>query len=119
MLRSQLTITPSDSVHNAAGSKTFAYSLVSVSKNASWLITNSAFSKPARTVLRLATVATGLLQMIQHALISPSAMRENMSMTPPLTSVRSAPPGRPHCSSTNSRSGADNTERCPGRPGPM
>ena len=95
-LRSELIITPSDSVHRAAGNNTSAYSLVSVSKNASWLITNSALSRPASTVFRLATEAMGLVQIIQHALIWPSAMRENMSIVPVPTSVRSDPRGMPH-----------------------
>ncbi|PQM47905.1 hypothetical protein C1Y40_01883 [Mycobacterium talmoniae] len=68
-LRSELIITPSHSVHSAAGSSTSAYSLVSVSANASWAITSSAASRPSNTVFRLATVATGLVQMIQQALI--------------------------------------------------
>ena len=93
MLRSELTITPSDSAHRAAGSNTSAYSLVSVSKKASWAITNSARSRPASTVFRLATEATGLVQMIQHALISPSAMRENMSTVPVPTSRAQRPAG--------------------------
>jgi len=85
--------------------------LVSFSKNASWVITSSAFSRPASTVFRLATVATGLVQTIQHALIRASPMRENMSITPSLTSVRSEPRGMPHWSSTNARSSADATDR--------
>ena len=63
------------------------------------------------TVLRLATVATGLVQMIQHALMSPAAIRENMSMVPPPMSVRSEPCGIPHLSSTNSRSASTITAR--------
>ena len=96
-----------------------AYSLVSVSRNASWVITSSARSRPPRTVFRFATDATGLVQTIQHALMSPSAMRENMSMVPVPASVRSDPRGMPHWSSTKWRSSADATDRWPGRPGPM
>ena len=104
-------MTPSDSVHRAAGNNTSAYSLVSVSRNASWVMTSSARSKPPRAVFRLATLATGLVQTIQHALIWPSAMRENMSMVPAPTSVRSDPRGMPHWSSTKARSSADASDR--------
>ena len=117
-LRSELTITPSDSLHRAAGTNTSAYSLVSVCKNASWPITSSALSRPPSTVFRFATEAMGFVQTIQHALIWPSAMREKISMVPVPTSVRSDPRGMPHWSSTKARSSAEATERWPGKPGP-
>ena len=60
---------------------------------------------------RFATVATGLVQMIQHALISPAASCSNMATVPGPTSSRIVPAGRPHCCSTKSRSPADATER--------
>lgn len=57
------------------------------------------------TVLRLATDATGLVQMIQQALISPSAMRRNMSTVPvPAVSVRRVPGAMSQSSSTKARS---------------
>ena len=71
------------------------------------------------TVFRLATEATGLVQMIQQARISPSAMRRNMSMVPPPASVRMVPGGTPQMFSTKARSSSEITERWPGRPGPM
>jgi hypothetical protein len=85
--------------------------LVSVSAKQSWVITSWQVSRPSITVRRLATEATGLVQMIQHALISPSAIRWNMSMVPVPTSVRRVPAGSPHSRSTNSRSLGSSTER--------
>jgi hypothetical protein len=93
--------------------------LVSVSANASWVTTSSAVRNPATTFARLATEATGLVQMIQHALIPPSAIRRNMSTVPWPASVRRVPDGTFHSRSVNSRSCATATERCPGSPGPM
>lgn len=72
------------------------------------------------TVLRLATEATGLVQMIQHAFTSPAAIRRNISTVPPAAaSPRIVPGGRPHNSSVNARSSAFSAERWPGSPGPM
>ncbi len=72
------------------------------------------------TVRRLATEATGLVQMIQQALISPSAMRRNMSTVPlPEPSARRVPGGTPHSSSVKARSSSDRADRWPGSPGPM
>jgi hypothetical protein len=68
---------------------------------------------------RFGIVATGFVQMIQHALISPEASRSNMSTAPGPNSVLIVSGGKPHCSSTNARSSAEVTARCPGRPGPM
>lgn len=118
--RSELTMTPSVSPHSAAGSATSAYALVSVSANTSWVTTNSAVSSPSMTVRRFATEATGLVQMIQQALIAPSAMCRNMSIVPmPAASVRSVPGAIPHSSSMKARSSSDCRARWPGRPGPM
>ena len=119
-LRSELTMTPSASAHIAAGSTTSAYGLVSVSANTSWVMTSSAASRPAMTVPRLATDATGFVQITQHALISPAAIRSNISTVPrPNPSARMVPGGSPHRCSTNARSASTSTDRCPGRPGPM
>ncbi|MDQ0751984.1 hypothetical protein QF034_006215 [Streptomyces africanus] len=119
-LRSLLTKTPSASVHIAPGRTTSAYAFVSVSANTSCVTTNSAASRPSMTVRRLATEATGLVQMIQQALISPSAIFRNISTVPcPTPSARSVPGGSSHTSSTNARSSATSTDRCPGSPGPM
>ncbi|MNW69708.1 hypothetical protein D3C74_487770 [compost metagenome] len=71
------------------------------------------------TFLRLGTVATGLVQMIQQALILPAIMFSNMEMVPPLASARRAPWGISHSFSMKLRSASDTRERCPGRPGPM
>ncbi len=72
------------------------------------------------TVRRLATEATGLVQMIQQALISPSAIFRNISTVPlPTPSARSVPGGSSHTSSAKARSSATSTDRCPGSPGPM
>ena len=71
------------------------------------------------TVFRFATVATGFVQMIQQALMSPLASPSNILMVPGPTSSRMVPGGTRHCSSTNSRSTADATDRWPGKPGPM
>ncbi|MNC69097.1 hypothetical protein D3C75_1197540 [compost metagenome] len=71
------------------------------------------------TFLRLGTVATGLVQMIQQALILPAIMLSNMEMVPPLASVRRVPWGISHSCSMKLRSASDTRERCPGRPGPM
>ncbi len=72
------------------------------------------------TVRRLATEATGLVQMIQQALISPSAILRNISIVPlPTPSARRVPGGSSHSSSTNARSASTATDRCPGSPGPM
>ena len=89
--RSELTVMPSDSAHSVAGRTTSAYVLVSVSANTSCVTTSSAASRPAMTVLRLATEATGLVQMIQHALTSPAAICSNISTVPRPTSVRREP----------------------------
>ncbi len=119
-VRSELTITPSDSAQSAAGSTMSACALVSVSANTSWVTTSSAASSPATTVRRLATEATGLVQMIQHALIAPSAMRRNMStVPPPEPSVRRVPGSIPHSSSVKARSSSSRSDRWPGSPGPM
>ncbi len=119
-LRSLLTRTPSASVHRAPGRTTSAYALVSVSAKTSWVTTNSAASRPSMTVLRWATEATGLVQMIQQALISPSAILRNMSTVPsPAPSARIVPGGSPHSSSVKARSSATSADRWPGRPGPM
>ncbi len=117
--RSELTMTPSDSAHSVAGSTTSAYALVSVSANTSWVTTSSAASRASMTVLRLATEATGLVQMIQQALTSPAAIRSNISTVPRPASVRSVPSGRFHSSSTKARSASTSTDRWPGSPGPM
>ncbi len=119
-VRSLLTRTPSDSVHSAPGRTTSAYALVSVSAKTSCVTTNSAASRPSITVLRLATEATGLVQMIQQALISPSAIFRNISTVPlPTPSARRLSGASPHSSSTNARSSSTSTDRCPGSPGPM
>ncbi len=110
-LRSELIMMPSVSDHIAAGSAMSAYAFVSVSANASWVITSSAASNPAITVLRLPTEATGLVQMIQQALIRPAAICSNISTVPLPTSVRSVPPGSPQTRSVNSRSAGTSTER--------
>lgn len=119
-VRSLLTRTPSASVHSAPGSTTSAYALVSVSAKTSWVTTNSAASSPSMTVRRLATEATGLVQMIQQAFMSPSAIFRNISTVPcPTPSLRMLPPGSTHSSSTKARSSSTSTDRCPGSPGPM
>lgn len=119
-LRSLLTKTPSPSVHMAPGSTTSAYALVSVSVKTSCVTTNSAASSPSMTVRRLATEATGLVQMIQQALISRSAILWNISTVPlPTPSARSVPGGSSHSCSTKSRSESTRTDRWPGSPGPM
>lgn len=111
-VRSLLMRTPSDSVHRAPGRTTSAYALVSVSANTSWVTTNSAASSPSITVFRLATEATGLVQMIQQALISPSAIFWNISTVPlPTPSLRSDSGASPHSSSTNARSSSTSTDR--------
>ena len=52
---------------------------------------------PRSPWLRLATDATGLVQMIQQALISPSAICSNISTVPrPTSSARSVPGASPH-----------------------
>ncbi|CAM5598109.1 hypothetical protein SALBM311S_12419 [Streptomyces alboniger] len=72
------------------------------------------------TVRRLATEVTGLVQMIQQALISPSAIFWNISTVPlPTPSPRKVPGGSPQTSSVNVRSSSTSTDRCPGSPGPM
>ena len=93
--------------------------MVSVSTNASWVMTSSAASSPAITVLRLAIDAIGFVQMIQQALTSPAAMRVNRSTVPRPGSVRSVPGGIDQTSSTNRRSASTSTDRWPGSPGPM
>lgn len=111
-VRSELIITPSDSAQRAAGRTISAYALVSVSANTSWVTTNSAASRPSMTVRRLPTEATGLVQMIQQALISPSAMRRNMSTVPlPEPSARRVPGAMPHSSSVKARSSSTRTDR--------
>ena len=118
-VRSLLTITPSASAHSAAGSTTSAYSAVSTPVNASWTTTSSARSRPAITDARFDTEATGLVQMIHAARISPSAIRRYMSTVPVPASARMVPGSSPQRSSTKARSAGSRADRCPGRPGPM
>jgi hypothetical protein len=47
------------------------------------------------TLARLATLATGLVQMIQQALIFPAAMSSNRAMVPFPVSVRRVPGDAP------------------------
>ncbi|CAM5300395.1 hypothetical protein SMICM304S_05876 [Streptomyces microflavus] len=62
-------------------------------------------------VRRLATEATGLVQMIQHALMSPAAICSNISTVPRPASVRSVPASTPHRSSMKARSSSTRTDR--------
>ena len=118
-VRSLLTITPSASAHSAAGSTTSAYSAVSAPVKASCTTTNSARCRPAITDARFDTDATGLVQIIHAARISPSAIRRYMSMVPLPASARIVPCSSPQRSSTNERSAGFRADRWPGRPGPM
>jgi hypothetical protein len=118
-LRSELTITPSPSAQSAPGSTISAWALVSVARKASCVITSSAASSPAITLARLATLATGLVQMIQQALIAPRAMSSNKAIVPCPVSARSVPGGRRQACSTNARSPAFSALRWPGSPAPM
>ena len=115
MLRSELIITPSASAHRAPGSRTSACRFVSVSRNASWQMTSSALSSPASTLARFGTVATGLVQMIHTALMSPAAMRLNIVTASGPGSGRMLPSGRPHNASAKARSAGSATTRWPGR----
>lgn len=117
-VRSELTVTPSASVHRAAGRAMSAYALVSVAANTSWVTTSSAASRPSMTRARLATEATGLVPMIQQALICPAAIFSNISTVPRPVSARSVPRGTFQRSSTKARSSASSADRWPGRPGP-
>ena len=118
-LRSELIITPSDSVHRVAGSATSAYGRVSFSANTSCTTTSSQRCNASMTRDRLDTLAMGLVQMIQQALILPSAIWSNMSMVPVPTSLRRVPRGTSQVSSQKSRSASEITARWPGKPGPM
>jgi hypothetical protein len=82
-------------------------------------MTSSAARRPAITFLRLGTVATGLVQMIQQALILPACMSSNIATVPPPGPVRSVPGGISHNASMKARSLSTSTDRWPGKPGPM
>ena len=109
MLRSELTITPSASAHSAPGSSDVGVARWSRSRaKASCVITSSAASSPAITVCRLATEATGLVQMIQHALISPGGHAlEHLDGAAADLGADACPAGMPHRSSTKARSSSD------------
>jgi len=71
------------------------------------------------TFWRLGPDATGLVQMIQQALILPALMSSNRATVPPPTLRGRLSRGMSHKSSMNWRSASTSAERCPGRPGPM
>jgi hypothetical protein len=118
-LRSELIITPSASAQSAPGSMMSAWMLVSVSRKASWVMTSSAVSSAAIAPARFGMLATGLVQMIQHALMRPARMSSNIATAPAPSSARIVACGRPQRSSTKRRSASTRAERWPGRPGPM
>jgi hypothetical protein len=71
------------------------------------------------TLRRLGALATGLVQMIQQALICPALICSNSATVPPPTWRGRLPGGICQRSSINARSASTSSERCPGRPGPM
>ncbi|MNC48839.1 hypothetical protein D3C75_979800 [compost metagenome] len=71
------------------------------------------------TCWRFGTLATGLVQMIQHALMLPLRMAWNMATVPSPASARRLPAGICHSASMKRRSASTRAERWPGKPGPM
>ncbi len=78
-------------------------------------MTSSAFCRPASTLARFGTVATGLVQMIHTALMSPAAMRLNMVTASGPGSGPMPPRGEAQSLSTKARSAGSAMTRWPGR----
>ena len=72
--RSELVTVPSFSPHPNAGSKTSAYAVVSVWAQISEITTNSHFSNARLTWSASGKLTTGLVAIIQTALIFPLSM---------------------------------------------
>ena len=105
MHRSELVTVPSFSPHPVAGRSTFAVAIVSVLATQSETTTKGHFSKAAFTRLASGMLTTGLVAIIQMALILPSSRASNRStaFNPGAGAIFSLPQKRP----TRSRSSAE------------